>query len=340
MSLRKTQSRLTARRTAVFLVAGLALAAANSSGLEPLSLSQTQAFAAENQAKTVSFLDRAFTNNEIVLYGSPEYGVTLEALLARKAAGYRLTQQLGPAKRVLADRAIVSYNKTGYLYTKDGAFKAGRAGLFLFASVALGVPNRPLQLTVFNDLKSAIGKDGSVAVAAGNSVEYAWISLGLHAFKQDELANRVLNYAEGRQNTDGGFAGWSPASSTDATGLMLQAQAVLRTFGGAKIVAARKLSIGKAVSYLRRASQGADHWLADNGDGSWSNDVNGTAYATMGLIAVGLDAGKQVSWLKAQIADDGGLKSAWSGTSGDVFATAQGLTPLLGKSYSQLLGKR
>ena len=290
--------------------------------------------------KTISFLDRAFTNNEIVLYGSPEYGVTLEAMLARKAAGYRLTQQLGAVKRILADRAVVSYNKTGYLFTKDGTFRAGRAGLFLFTSVALGVPNRPLQLTVFNDLKASIAKDGSVALAQGNSVEYAWITLGLHAFNQDELANRVLRFAELKQNSDGGFAGWSPVSSTDATGIMLQAQSKLRTFGGAKVVAARKLSIGKAVGFLRKAAQGSDHWMSDNGDGSSSDDVNGTAYATMGLLAAGVDATRPIAWLKSQIADDGGIKSAWSGASGDVFATAQGLTPLLGKSYVQLLGKR
>ena len=297
------------------------------------------ASAADGSQSTLTFLDKAFTNNEIVLYGTPEYGVTLEAMLARKAGGYRLTQQLGAVKRVLADRSVVSYNKTGYLFTKDGALRTGRAGLFLFASVALGVPNRPLQLIVFNDLKSNVGKDGSVAPANNNAVEYAWIALGLRAFGQDALAGRVLSYVEGKQNADGGFAGWTPASSTDATGLMLQAQAALRSYGGSKIVAARKLSIGKAVAYLRRTSNGTDHWMTDNGDGTSSDDVNGTAYATMGLIAAGIDAKKYSAWLKSLVAADGGLKSAWSGSAGDVFATAQAFAPMIGKSYLQLLKK-
>ena len=309
-------------------------------GLSGLGTTGTAARATDNSPATLAFIDKAFVNNEIALYGSPEYGVTLEAMLARKAGGYRLTQQLPAVKRILADRAMVSYNKTGYLFTKEATFRAGRAGLFLFTSVALGVPNRPLQLNVFNDLKSAIGKDGSIALTNGNSVEYAWVVLGLRAFGQEALANKVLSFAESKQNLDGGFAGWSPTSSIDGTGLMLQAQAALRTFGGSKVTALRKASISKAVAFLRAKLVDGDHWVSDNGDGTSSVDVNATAYATMGLIAVGTSASKQSGWLKSQLAADGGLKSAWSGSVGDVFATVQGYAPMIGKSYLQLIAKK
>jgi hypothetical protein len=299
-----------------------------------------KAEAADNSRATLAFLDKAFTGNEVVLYGSPEYGVSLEVLLARKAGGYRLTQQLADVKHLLTDRAVVSYNKSGYLHTKDGQLRTGRAGMFLFTSVALGVANRPLQLVVFNQLKTAIAADGSIALANGNAVEYAWVVLGLHAFNQTTLAAKVLAFAESKSNTDGGFAGWSSSSSIDATGLMLQAEAALKSVGGARAVAVRKSKIAKAVAFLTNGAVDKNHWMSDNGDGTSSIDVNGTAYAGMGLQAAGAPLSGVRSWLKAQLAADGGVRSAWSGTAGDVFATAQAYTPLIGKTYVQLLPKK
>ena len=296
-----------------------------------------RAEAASPAPATLAFLDKAFVNNEIALYGSPEYGVTIEAMLARRAGGYSMIKQLPQIKRVFTDRRVIGYNKVGYLYTKDGALRTGRAGMFLFASNALGIANGPLQNVFYAELKAAIGKDGSIPLANGNSVEYAWVALGLHAYKQDALAHKVLAYAESRQNVDGGFAGWSTASSVDGTGLMLQAQAALRKYGGTKAVASRKASIAKASIYLRKISIEGNHWQSDNGDGTFSVDVNGTAYAAMGLKAVGVKIDSYSTWLKAQVAADGGIKSAWSGAAGDIFATAQAYTPMIGKSYIELL---
>ena len=320
----------------MLLAAVLALVAMVFGTLEPT----VSARAADNSPATLAFLDKAFTNNEIVLYGGAEYGLSLEALLARKAGGYRLTQQLGDIKHLLTDRAVVSYNKTGYLHTKDGQLRAGRAGLFLFTSVSLGVANRPLQLVVFNQLKASIAANGSISSANGNAVEYAWVALGLYAFGQTELANKVTVFAESKVNADGGFSGWSATSSIDATGLMLQAETALKSVGGAKIVATRKSRIAKAVAFLTKTSVDQNHWMSDNGDGTSSVDVNGTAYAAMGLQAVGSPLAGVRGWLKAQLASDGGIRSAWSGNAGDVFATAQAYTPLIGKTYLQLLPKK
>ena len=300
----------------------------------------TPASASDNSPATLAFLGKSFTKNEIVLYGNAEYGVSLEVLLARKAGGYRLTQQLGEIKHLLADRAVVSYNKTGYLHTKDGQLRAGRSGLFLFTSVSLGVANRPLQLVVFNQLKASISADGSIASANGNAVEYAWVALGLHAFGQTDLANKVLVFAESKVNSDGGFGGWSPTSSIDATGLMLQAETALKSVGGARVIAARKTKVAKAISYLNKTAIEQNHWVSDNGDGTTSADVNGTAYAAMGLQAAGAPLVGVRGWLKAQLSADGGIRSAWSGSAGDVFATAQAYTPLIGRTYLQLLPKK
>ena len=303
---------------------------------QPLAASAT-----DNAPATLAFIDKAFNaNQEIVLYGNAEYGLTIEALLQRKAGGYSLVKQLPAVKRILADRTVVGTNKVGYLYTKDGALRTGRAGLFLFASNALGVANRPLQLTVFNELKAAIAANGSIVLANNNSVEYAWVVLGLHAFKQDALANRVLTYLQSKANVDGGFSGWSAASSIDGTGLTLQALGALRSYGGTKVVETRKAAIVKAAAYLRSVQVSSSYWQSDNGDGTFSPDPNGTAYAAMGLKAVGANITKVSAWLKTQVVADGGIKSAWSNGAGDVFATAQAYAPMIGKTYLELLPKK
>lgn len=325
--------------TTIALASSLAATAAIPASATPIVMAPTSV---DNSPATLGFLDRAFVNNEISLYGATEYGVTIEAMLQRRAGGYSLIKQLGAIKHVFTDRAVIGYNKVGYLYTPAtssavATLRTGRAGMFLFASKALGVANGPLQNIFYAELKGSIAADGSVPLAKGNTVEYAWIALGLHAYRQDALANKVLSYAEAHQNSDGGFAGWSSASSTDGTGLALQAQAALRTYGGTKTVAARKASIGKAVAYLRHTVIDGNHWQSDNGDGTFSADANGTAYAAMGLKAVGLDISKQALWFRGQLAADGGIKSAWSGSTGDTFATAQGYAPMIGKTYLSLL---
>lgn len=303
------------------------------------SATQANAATATNYPATLAFLDKAFQNNEISLYGAAEYGVTIEAMLQRKAGGYSFVRQLPQIKHVFTERAVIGYNKAGYLYTKDGQLRAGRTGLFLFASKALGVANGPLQNIFFGEIKNSISSDGSIKSANGNSVEYAWVVLGLHAYKQDSLAQKVLAYLETKQNSDGGFAGWTNASSTDGTGLTLQAEAALRSFGGSKAVAKHKSAIGKAVAYLRATVKESNHWQTDNGDGTASFDVNGTAYAVMGLKSVGIKTDAYSAWLKSLVAADGGIKSAWSGDAGDVFATAQAYAPMMGKAYLDLLGK-
>lgn len=328
------KSRSGLRKIAALITIALSALTLQTTAVAPAS-------ATDNAPATLAFIDKAFNaNQEIVLYGNTEYGLTIEALLQRKAGGYSLVKQLPAVKRILVDRTVVGNNKVGYLYTKDGALRTGRAGLFLFASNALGVANRPLQLSVFNELKAAIAPNGSIALANGNSVEYAWVVLGLHAFKQDALANRVLTFLQSKANSDGGFAGWSATSSIDGTGLTLQAMAALRNYGGAKVVADRKTAIVKAAAYLRGVQVSGSYWQSDNGDGTFSPDPNGTAYAAMGLKSVGANITRVSAWLKTQVVIDGGIKSAWSNGAGDVFATAQAYAPMIGKTYLELLPKR
>jgi len=138
------------------------------------------------------------------------------------------------------------------------------------------------------------------------------------------------------QNTDGGFGETDLMTSTpDATGLALQAINYRKTFGSdsedKKRIAAEK----KAVAYLLATDVEDNHWNAYGGP-----SVNSTAYALMGLKAAGKKASSlaaHTEWLKNQLAPKGGFMTDWSNGVGDVFATAQALVPLLGKSYLDLL---
>ncbi len=65
--------------------------------------------------------------------------------------------------------------------------------------------------------------------------------------------------------------------------------------------------------------------------------VNSTAYAAMGLAAVGKKSTAIKSWLLGKLSNDGGLQTSWSAGAGDVYATAQGGLALLGQSYLNLI---
>jgi hypothetical protein len=66
-------------------------------------------------------------------------------------------------------------------------------------------------------------------------------------------------------------------------------------------------------------------------------DVNGTAYAAMGLAAAGQKNVAIQKWLVTRIAPTGGLVSAYSSGAADIFASAQGYIALLGSSYVSLI---
>ncbi|MFM6966166.1 MAG: hypothetical protein ACKOWI_02155, partial [Rhodoluna sp.] len=89
-----------------------------------------------------------------------------------------------------------------------------------------------------------------------------------------------------------------------------------------------------AAKYLRTVQVTGNHW-----ESFGDVDVNGTAYAAMGLKAAGANVASIQTWLKSRVASTGGLITPWSNGRGDVFATAQGVVALLGSSYLNLLGK-
>ena len=304
----------------------------------PLTAAQA---ATETYPSTIKFLSDKFVNGKALdgfSPGTPDYGFTLEALLQRRAAGQKLSDKLFvPAKAVLADSTSLTKSVVAtYAYGADKKIKPGVAGKFLFTSVALGTPNGPLRNAVVADLKKAIAANGSISLSAGNTFDYAWAILGLAANNQTKLANTVAIHLVSLQRPDGGFGmdqtGDTSNSSADATGIALQALALAKRSASKSQLAVQQNAIIAASKYLRSTQVGGNHW-----DAFGDIDVNGTAYAAMGLKAAGANISAIQAWLKTRVAPTGGLTTPWSNGLGDVFATAQGYVPLIGQSYLNLI---
>jgi hypothetical protein len=318
------------RLTAVALAASLSV-------VLPLSAAQA---ASDTYSTTVKFLADKFVEGKALdgfTPGKPDYGFTLEAMLQRKAGGQKLTDQIVAVKAVLADSTVASKSVIAtYAYSAEKLIKPGLAGKFLFVSAVIGVPNAPLRNSVIADLKKAIGNDGSIASVAGNSFDYAWVVLGLSVNGQTKLANLVANQLASIERPDGGFGmdqtGDTTKSSADATGIAMQALALAKRTSTKTQITHQQSALVSAAKYLRSSAVSSDHWE------SWGDvDVNGTAYAAMGLKAAGANITAVQTWLKTRVAPQGGLTTPWSNGAGDVFATAQGYVPLLGLSYLNLI---
>ena len=274
--------------------------------------------------------------------GTPDYGFTMEAMLQRKALGQKLVDQLTAVKSNFADTVVFAKSAVAnYAYSSDSTpktIKPGLAGKFLFVSSALGVPNAPLRNGLISDLKKAIASNGAIAAANSNTFEYSWAILGLATNNQPKLANLAAQKLTSLERPDGGFGtdqtGNTIASSADATGIALQALTFCKRSASPAQLMKLKKSIASASAYLRSTQVTGDHWEAF-GD----VDVNGTAYASMGLKAAGGNVSTTQVWLKARIAPTGGLTTSWSNGAGDIFATAQGMVAVMGLSYLDLVAK-
>lgn len=296
--------------------------------------------ATETYPSTIKFLSDKFVNGKALdgfTPGTPDYGFTLEAMLQRKAGGQKLTDQLVAVKSTLADTTVISKSVVAtYAYSAEKQIKPGLAGKFLFTSAALGVPNAPLRNAVIADLKKAISTNGSIVSANGNTFDYAWAILGLATNGQTKLANLVAVKLSSLERPDGGFGmdqtGDTLESSADATGIALQALAMAKKSATKGQLAIEQKALLTATAYLRTTQKSGDHW-----DAYGDQDVNGTAYAAMGLKAAGANIAAIQTWLKARVSPTGGLRTSWSNGAGDVFATAQGYVPLIGLSYLNLI---
>lgn len=311
-------------------------------------IAPSAATAADAYPATTEFLKGKFVAGKAIDGFSPgkaDYGFTLEAMLQLRAAGKTVAQQRVSINHVLNDLTVSVNRGGGYLFDASKKFKAGLAGKFLFTGTALRVANGPTKNSVLGLLRKAISADGSVIGSDGNTYDYAWVVLGLKAqnnAKDTALANRVALKLSSLARPDGGFGfdrnADTASSSADSTGIALQALVSSKFDGSATERAAKLKAIRLASSYLVKTDIEDSHWEAF-GD----IDVNGTAYAAMGLKAAGVSRaqiGKYSTWLKGRLAADGkGFVTPWSSGAGDTFATAQAYVPLVGLSYLDLLKK-
>lgn len=280
---------------------------------------------------TVRFIASKFVNHQYVegfTAGKPDYGFTIESMLQLRAAG-QTAKSLAPAVAFNLQSAAnegTPATKTGFLYVTQ-KFQTGRAGMFLFASKAFGLGNSALKISVLNSVKANVKSTGEITDAFGNSFTYGWTVLGLKAAGETKLASLVATKFASLARPDGGFGtdltGDTLTSAADATGIALMAFA-----------ATNKLSASaatKAIAWLKGALV-TDHFEA------WGDvDVNGTAYATMGLAAAKQKVSALQNWLETRVASTGGLTTPWSEGKADTYATAQGYIALLGSSYLALI---
>jgi hypothetical protein len=277
------------------------------------SLALTGCAATVQQPETVSFLTGKLVDGQYVdgfTPGTPDVGFTLEAIA-------QLSQAPGTDLSKAEKWALTDTSK---IVDANGDLILGLAAKWLYVSDLVGYSNQSVRDEVTNQLAtfwSAEPEEGELT----NSFDIAWEALALEAVGKHDEATRAAEALSKLRRADNGWgtdlSANTTASSTDATAIAMMA------FVATGVDEARDV----AKAWLQ-ANIIQDHFEA------WGDvDVNGTAYAIMALHAAGEDVTKLQTWLTAQLAKDGGLKTPWSAGAGDTFATIQGYLPLIGLDY-------
>ena len=305
-------------------------------------LTTTPSSAAVSFAATDGFIKQSFSGGKFVegfTPGKADFGFTLEAMLQRAALGESASSMAPAIAYNLTDSAITGTfaNPTGYLFDSDGRVKLGMSGKFAFVSAVLKANNQKLRTGILNTLRSKIDRTGDFAPDTNaNTFDRAWVVLALEANGFPRQATSLALRMIGHQLKDGGFNdGYDLGQgSPDGTGIVLQALAAVRNQGTNGQARAMESSIAKAVKYLTKTAVNGQYFES-YGD----YNMNGTAYAAMGLKSVRANFSKIRTWIVGKLAPDGGLQTPWSDGAGDTYATAQGGVALLGKSYLDLVKK-
>ncbi|MEY4423590.1 MAG: hypothetical protein RLZZ258_693 [Actinomycetota bacterium] len=306
--------------------------------------------AAAAHPATETFMKSKFTGYTTLAGFSGDYGIALEMILQRSAAGETLAE-LGTPVSYLLTRANVIGNvstRTGYLFNTDSAksLKPGLAGKFIFTSQAVGAPTEDtLQWNIFKELSKTVSTNGTVS-GATNDLDYAWVLMASSAYGWNTQGNRVAQRMIALQNTDGGFSSWGSDSAVDATALALQALVLNRWVGTDAQDKARTAAINKALGYIQRHD--SQNNRINYSDGNF--DVNSTGYAAMAIdaLAATLGAGSTKTALndlaeayavslRSQLLKAGGFKVYWAPRVGDAMATSQAYAAVISKTYNQLL---
>ena len=294
-----------------------------------LSLGGTQS----KHLATAEFLKSQFVLGEYLegfSPGVPEYGFSLEAVA-----------QLSQTREIDSTAAIsfLLESEPDFLYSAEtGEIIPGLAGKYLFASKVTGAANGAQTQTVVGSLSEVIQEDGTLSLTEASTFDYAWMTLGLYAQDQKDMARSVSAVLATLAREDGGFgfdnSEFTTTSSTDATAMAIMALALTKDLD-AELTADKQRAIDFALGYLDANLVDGSHFVAFD-----AVDINGTALALMAYIAARGELNESVqAFLVEQIQEDGGIGSPWVENAGDRFATSQGYLALEGKSYLTLLGK-
>jgi hypothetical protein len=191
---------------------------------------------------------------------------------------------------------------------------------------------------VVGSLSEVIQEDGTLSLTEASTFDYAWMTLGLYAQDQKDMARTVSAVLATLAREDGGFgfdnSEFTTNSSTDATAMAIMALVLTKDLD-TELTADKQRAIDLALGYLDANLVDGSHFVAFD-----AVDINGTALALMAYIAARGELNESVqAFLVAQIQEDGGIGSPWVENAGDRFATAQGYLALEGKSYLSLLGR-
>lgn len=243
--------------------------------------------------------------------GTPNLGFSLEAIAQLSQSG---TTKLTAIKK--------------WALTSNAKVKgvSGLAAKWLYTSALVKYPNASARAVVENALVAKYKKLPLISKLDNNTFNIAWDVLALTITKHPaEAKNAALALARLKRN-DGGYGSDlsvnTTTSSADATGIALMAFQATN----------QKTFAKSAITWLKANIKTGNHWES-YGD----VDVNGTAYAIMGLQSAGQSVTAARLWLTHRISpSDGGVTSAWSAGAGDTFASAQSYLPIIGTDYVKI----
>jgi hypothetical protein len=258
------------------------------------------------------------------------YGQTLDVALALLAVGGH-NEILGRTLTSVAELdAVREYTQGAPGDRSDAAYAGATAKLAFVIEVTGGDAANVGGVDLLTQLQTLTTSDGRFADRS-NFGDFANVFGHAFALMALDTAGRAVPAAlvQGlltAQCGDGSFPeaygpqeGTPCTGSVDATGLVLQALVAL------DLVNANETQ--RASSWLKGRQQS---------DGSFVGQapVNSTGYAVMGLNATNVDASASVPYLSSQQNPDGALRRGdETSTASDLFATAQALPALAGKTF-------
>ncbi|WHT22598.1 prenyltransferase/squalene oxidase repeat-containing protein [Crossiella sp. CA-258035] len=265
-----------------------------------------------------------------------DYGQTADVAYGLLLSG----RQQSSLTKVLAflDKpdSVTAYTQ-GRPFDPNGRYAGATAKLALLFALAGKDPRKVGGVDLIAQLSALQGPDGRFANVSqfGNNANTFGQSFGVLALTaagdtaRADKAAAALIAARCKDNTvPVGFPGADGCAigTADATGLALQALNAVPRVGGS-LSQERKAALTATVRALEAARQAGGAWTGPGGE-----NVNSTAYATMGLLGVRQDAAKSRDWLLSLQRQDGGLPLNPGGES-NLLASAQALPATAGKSF-------